>query len=62
MLKYRRDQLILQINEVNLSESYDSNVSNLLLQDLIDEFNDVHIQEYLDNDQFVQELLVVNPD
>ncbi|CAK85751.1 unnamed protein product (macronuclear) [Paramecium tetraurelia] len=60
--KYRRDQLLLRIYEMQQNKNYDENVSESLMQELIDQFNDVHIQDFIESDKYILELLLINPD
>jgi hypothetical protein len=41
--KYRRDQLLLRIHEMQQNKKYDEDVAGELMADLIDQFDDVHI-------------------
>ncbi|CAD8130293.1 unnamed protein product [Paramecium sonneborni] len=60
--KYRRDQLLLRIYEMQQNKNYGENVSESLMQELIDQFNDVHIQDFIESDKYILELLLINPD
>ncbi|CAD8186301.1 unnamed protein product [Paramecium octaurelia] len=60
--KYRRDKLLLRIYDMQQNKNYDENVSESLMQDLIDQFNDVHIQDFIESDKYILELLFINPD
>lgn len=60
--KYRRDQLLLRIHEMQQNKKYDEDVAESLMADLIDQFDDVHIQDFIESDKYILELLYINPD